>query len=107
MKLNGLTEKYILKRCAQNYLPSSIIQREKFSFVAPGSKAILKYEWVNDLLSADTIKRQGYFDTQAVERLKKTYATQNFTLNTTYETDLLLVVITFGIFLELFDMPNL
>jgi len=108
LKLNGLTEKYILKRIAEKYLPESIINREKFGFVAPGSTYLIgrSIDWINDTLSYDTIKRQGYFDPDTVERLKKIYMSENFSLNLPFENDLLMIVLSFGIFLELFDMPD-
>ncbi len=108
LKLNGLVEKYIVKQAAGRYLPASICEREKFAFVAPGSPALLAQdiEWVNDLLSSETIRRQGYFNPKTVERLKKAYSRPGFKLNLPFDTDLLMTVITFGIFLEMFDMPN-
>lgn len=109
LKLNGLIEKYIVKQVAARYLPSTITGREKFHFVAPGSPALLaqNIEWINDLLSFEKIKRQGYFNPDTVERLRKTYAKPGFKLNLPFDSDLLMIVITFGIFLDLFDIPNL
>ncbi len=105
LKLKGLQEKYILKKCAQRYLPKSITEREKFSFVAPGSPYLLKQqiEWIDDILSYETIKRQGYFNPDTVERLKKMYQAEHFNINQTFENDLLMIVLTFGIFLEVFE----
>jgi asparagine synthase (glutamine-hydrolysing) len=109
LKLHQLVEKHILKKCAQPYLPKQIIEREKFSFVAPGSHYLLqsKIDWIEHLLSYETISRQGYFDPGAVERLKKLYRSDQFRLNQTFETDLLMIVLTFGIFLDLFQLDNL
>lgn len=109
LKLNGFHEKYILKRAAENIIPRQIVDREKFGFVAPGSPALLqqKIEWVEDLLSYDLIKRQGYFNPDTVEYLKKKYSQPGFQLNLTLEDDLLIVVLTFGLFLKLFELPNL
>ena len=108
IKLNDLTEKYILKKVAGKYLPEPIINRQKFGFVAPGSPSLLRQniEWVNDLLSFEQIKRQGYFDPNAVEYLKKKYSADNFKLNLPFDSDLLIVILTFNIFLELFEMPD-
>jgi asparagine synthase (glutamine-hydrolysing) len=108
-KLNGLVEKYILKEVGKKYLPASICTRQKFGFVAPGSPQLLQNNilWVNDLLSYDRIKRQGYFNPDTVERLKNLYKRENFKLNIPYESDLLIVVLTFNILLQVFDMPNL
>ena len=107
LKLNGLIEKYILKKVAAKYIPESIINRQKFGFIAPGSPSLMQQniEWINDLLSYDRIKRQGYFDADMVERLKKQYQKKDFRLNLPYDSDLLIIIITFNIFLELFEMP--
>jgi asparagine synthase (glutamine-hydrolysing) len=108
IKLKGLTEKYILKMAAKKYVPDEIVNRQKFSFVAPGSPQLLKnnIEWIEDILSYETIKRQGYFNPDTIERLKKMYRKENFRLNLPFDPDLLIIVITFGLFLEIFDMPN-
>jgi len=108
LMIKGSVEKYILKRLSEKYLPEQIINREKFAFVAPGSPYLIRQniEWINDLLSYNTIKKQGYFNPDTVERLKKMYRGDNFNVNQTYENDLLMIVLTFGIFLELFKMPD-
>jgi asparagine synthase (glutamine-hydrolysing) len=108
LKLKEFDEKYILKKLAKRIIPEEILKREKFAFHAPGSPYLLKrnIEYINDLLSYKTIKSQGYFNPDTVEKLKKQYRTENFRLNIPYETDLLIILITFGIFLEAFEMPN-
>jgi asparagine synthase (glutamine-hydrolysing) len=109
LKLNGFTEKYILKKAAGNLIPREIVEREKFGFVAPGSPVLLRQniDWIYDLLSYERIKRQGYFNPDTVEFLKKQYAQKDFKLQLTLDDDLLIVVLTFGLFLELFDLPDL
>jgi asparagine synthase (glutamine-hydrolysing) len=109
LKLNGLSEKYILKKAAEDLIPREIVEREKFGFVAPGSPALLKQkiDWVYDLLSYERIKRQGYFNPDTVEYLKKQYSQKDFKLTLTLDDDLLIVVLTFGLFLELFGLPDL
>lgn len=104
--IQGGMEKYILKKMAEKHLPNDIIERKKFAFVAPGSPYLLhqKIEWIEDLLSFETIKRQGYFNPQTVENLKKMYGADSFTLSQTFENDLLMIVLTFGIFLDLFKV---
>jgi asparagine synthase (glutamine-hydrolysing) len=89
-------------------VPASIINREKFGFVAPGSPYLLKHniEWLNDILSYETIKRQGYFNPDVVERLKKIYASDSFILNLPYDNDFLMIIISFGVFLDLFGLPD-
>jgi asparagine synthase (glutamine-hydrolysing) len=109
LKLKKLEEKYILKACARRFVPPEIIYREKFSFVAPSSAQLLRRypEVARDLLSYDRIKRQGYFNPDTVERLVNQYLHNGFNLNQTFETDLLMIVITFGLFLDMFSLPSL
>jgi asparagine synthase (glutamine-hydrolysing) len=106
LKLKGYTEKYILKKAAESYVPQAIVDREKFAFAAPGTPSLLQHqtEWVWDLLSYDRIARRGYFNPNTVERLKEQYSQPGFKLNLTLEDDLLMVVLTFGLFEELFNL---
>ena len=109
LKLNEFTEKYALRRIAEGLIPQGIARREKYAFVAPGSPYLLdrSIEWIEDLLSFERIKREGYFNPVAVENLKKRYREPGFKLNIPFETDLLTIVLTFGLFLETFDLPSL
>lgn len=106
LMLKNMNEKYLLKQVAAKYIPDEIINREKFGFVAPGSSNMLKneLEWINDLLSYDTIKRHGYFDPDTIERLKKIYMRDNFILNPPYDIDLLIIVLTFNVFMDVFKV---
>ncbi|MGB3464122.1 MAG: asparagine synthase (glutamine-hydrolyzing) [Cyclobacteriaceae bacterium] len=108
MMVKGMTEKYILKKLGERYVPKEIFNREKFGFVAPGSPQLLKSgnEWIHDFLSYDMIKRQGYFNPDTIERLKKIYSRDNFILNPPYDIDLLIIVLTFNIFLQVFEAPS-
>lgn len=109
LKLNQLQEKYILKQAAKDFLPAQIINREKFAFHAPGSPNLLKQnvEYINDILSSNLIKKQGYFHPTAIENLKKQYLQDDFRLNLPFDMDLLIIPLTFGIFLQEFNMPNI
>ena len=109
LKLNELTEKYILRKVAEGLVPPEIINREKYGFHAPGSPYLLRQniEWINDLLSFERIKKQGYFNPHTIELLKKRYTKTGFRLNLPFENDLLMIVLSFGIFLETFDLPSL
>jgi asparagine synthase (glutamine-hydrolysing) len=109
LQVKDLLEKYILRMAAQDLVPRKILDREKYAFLAPGSPYLLgqNIEWINDLLSFDRIQREGYFNPAAIEKLKARYTRKGFTLNLPFESDLLIIVITFGIFLEMFEMPNL
>lgn len=109
LKLNKLQEKYILKQAAKDFLPSQIIEREKFAFHAPGSSYLLKQdiEYINDILSSNLIKKQGYFNPSTIENIKNKYMQNGFRLNLPFDMDLLMIPLTFGIFLQEFKMPNI
>lgn len=109
LKLRNYIEKYILKRVVADLLPPEIVKREKFGFHAPVSPYLLQQgiEWINDMVSHDRIKRQGYFNPNVIDRLRAEYTQSGFRLNLPFEDDLLIVVLTFGIFLDVFQLPNL
>ena len=109
LKLNQFTEKYVLRRVAEGLVPPAVLTREKYGFHAPGSPYLLRQnlEWVNDLLSYERIKRQGFFNADTVERLKRQYLREDFQLNLPFESDLLMIVLTFGIFLDIFCQNSL
>lgn len=73
LKFKNRTQKYLLKKMAEKYLPKEIIYRPKASFGAPirswisGSLSPM----VNDLLNSDSIKNRGIFNPKFVERLIK------------------------------------
>lgn len=106
--INEAVEKYILRRVAKKYLPDQVVKREKFAFVAPGSPYLLRQniEWINEILSYEKIKKEGYFNPETIERLKNIYKDKNFSLNQTFDNDLLMIVLTFEIFLELFKQGS-
>jgi asparagine synthase (glutamine-hydrolysing) len=106
--IRDLEEKYLLRRLARRYLPESIANREKFSFVAPGSPELLRRRtpWIEDLLAYERIARDGYFNPDTVEHLKTHYRQEHFSLNQTYEDDLLMFVLTFNLFLEEFGVAG-
>jgi asparagine synthase (glutamine-hydrolysing) len=109
LKLRGYTEKYILRRMGEDLLPAAITKREKFGWYAPGSPEMLQQgvAWVSDMLATDVIRRQGYFDPDVVETLKERYSEPGFKLNQPFEPDWLITVATFGLFKEIFAMPDL
>lgn len=109
LKLNRLKEKYILKRIAENIVPEKIIKRPKFAFVAPGSADLIRAnkEYVLDMLSYETVKKQGYFNPDEVEKLKIQYMQPDFKLNLPYDNDMLIIVLTFGILMDKFKIPAL
>lgn len=109
LKLKDFNEKYILKKLAEGLIPTEIIKRPKFAFVAPGSPELLRCGpgFIEDVLSYEKIKKDGYFNPDTVETLKKQYKDTNFKLNLPFDSDMLIIVITFGLFLEEFNMPGL
>jgi asparagine synthase (glutamine-hydrolysing) len=102
-------EKFILKTLARKYLPDSIINRNKFSFVAPSSSVLLlkNKQGILKLLSAERIKKDGYFNPETVDHLIKKYSDKNQELNQTFEDDWLMIVLTFNIFLDTFKINKL
>lgn len=109
LALRGLTEKYILKEVGRAYLPEEIVDREKFAFNAPGSAYLLsrKIDWIEKMLAPETIRRQGYFDPAAVEALKRRALADEAAPGGGNEDDRLMTVLTFGLFLEEFAMPEI
>lgn len=109
LKLNGFQEKYILKKYARKRVPDEIIKRPKFAFVAPGSPELLRRnsEFIQDTLSSDRIKRDGFFNPDYIETLKQQYREESFKLNLPYDHDLLILAITFNIFMDEFRVSNL
>jgi asparagine synthase (glutamine-hydrolysing) len=108
LKLRGLDEKYILKRLAARFVPKQIVQREKYGFHAPGSPWLLRQnaEWVNDLLSPERIRRDGYFDPAFVEHLKRRSSDPKFHLDARADDDLLVIVLSFNLFCDIFRMSG-
>lgn len=109
LKLHDLEEKYIVKQVARRYVPAAIVNREKFGWFSHGSPALLaqRQRWIDDLLDGDRIASDGYFDREAVARLKAAYSAAGFRLNQPFEADLLAVVLTFNIARDLFDLEPL
>jgi asparagine synthase (glutamine-hydrolysing) len=71
-KLNGLTEKFILKQLARKYVPQELVDRPKQPYRAPISGSFFGLrtpEYVFAMLSESAVKKAGYFDPSKVERL--------------------------------------
>jgi asparagine synthase (glutamine-hydrolysing) len=70
-KLHGLTEKWLLRRVAAKTLPPPIANRPKTMFRASLAKTFLgphRPDWVDQLLSPESLCATGYFDPAAVAR---------------------------------------
>ena len=71
-KLNGLNEKYILKKAAEGCIPPELITRPKQPYRAPISNCFLgkeRLDYVEELLSEDALKKAGYFNPNKVSKL--------------------------------------
>jgi asparagine synthase (glutamine-hydrolysing) len=69
MKMRALNEKYLLKRAMAAHLPKQILDRHKQPYRAPDIPAFFSVDpppYVEDLLSPETVKRYGYFDSKKV-----------------------------------------
>jgi asparagine synthase (glutamine-hydrolysing) len=72
LRLNGLTEKYLLKRMARGQVPAQVIDRPKQPYRAPISRCFMGANppaYVAELLSDTGLKRAGFFDPAKVQRL--------------------------------------
>ncbi|MES2936922.1 MAG: asparagine synthase (glutamine-hydrolyzing) [Pseudomonadota bacterium] len=109
LKLSGFHEKFILKRIAAAFTPMEIVRREKSGFHAPGSPWLLHLggNYVRDLLSPARIRRQGYFDADVVAAMVDEYSRPDFALDARIDDDLLMIVLSFSIFLDVFGMGDL
>jgi len=71
-RLNGLTEKYILKQIARNIIPNELIDRPKQPYRAPISRCFFgksSPDYVDDLFSEHSLKKTGYFNPKKVLNL--------------------------------------
>jgi asparagine synthase (glutamine-hydrolysing) len=72
-KIQGLTEKAVLRRALAGLLPDEILHRTKQPYRAPDSASFFvdgqPLDYVADLLSADAIRKAGFFDPGAVGKL--------------------------------------
>jgi asparagine synthase (glutamine-hydrolysing) len=72
-KLRGFCEKYLLKRLAERWVPRPIAWRRKAMFRAPLDSFNLANTppFVDQLLSAESLDRTGYFDRAAVRHWRQ------------------------------------
>lgn len=71
-KLNGLNEKYLLKKLMKGKIPESIIKRSKQPYRAPIKNAFLmdkRPEYVNEMLSPEFFKKTEIFDYNSISNL--------------------------------------
>jgi asparagine synthase (glutamine-hydrolysing) len=72
-KMRGLREKYLLRLLAERYLPKEVAWRRKGMFRAPMDGLFSRDlpEYADQLLSAASLRRTGYFDPEAVQRWRQ------------------------------------
>lgn len=72
-KIRGLTEKYILKKAMEKWLPNSIRTRTKQPYRAPDSQSFFvggkSPDYVEELFSESILRDRGYFDPAPVRKL--------------------------------------
>jgi len=71
-RINGLNEKFLLKKAASNLVPPELVQRPKQPYRAPIGKCFVGEsapEFAQELLSEEALKDKGYFDPARVSRL--------------------------------------
>jgi len=72
LRLNGLADKYLLRRSAKGIIPPEIAARPKQPYRAPISRCFLgenRPDYVDELLSPDALRRFGCFDPEKVAKL--------------------------------------
>lgn len=72
LKMRGLNEKFLLKRAMATHVPRQILERHKQPYRAPDIPAFFSARppaYVDDLLSAEKLRRYGYFDPKKVDFL--------------------------------------
>jgi len=71
MKIKRLARKYLLKKVARKWLPAEVIDRKKEGFPMPFSLWFRKEcrPFVRDLLSPETTKRRGLFNSDYIQSL--------------------------------------
>ena len=78
-KVNDQGQKILLTNLLSKYLDRDLFQRPKSGFAIPLSswlKGPLK-SWVLDLLSPETVSRQGFFNVETIQKLSNQYFRNN------------------------------
>ena len=104
-RLNGLREKFILKRVAKDYLPVDIIDRPKQPYRAPMSGCFMgnhPHDYVEELLSESAIRKAGYFSPNRVTKLVEKCRQQHGTLSSERENMALVGILSTQLVRHLF-----
>lgn len=71
-KLNGLNEKFILKRISENKIPKSITNRSKQPYRAPIAGSFFSKnapDYIHEILTDNSLESYGLFDPKKVNQL--------------------------------------
>jgi asparagine synthase (glutamine-hydrolysing) len=106
-KLKVYERKAILKDIYKNKIPEEIRRRPKFAFIAPGGSTIFKkdYEYIQDMISEERIRQQGFFNPKIVNKIRKSFLNGN-QVSIPYAGHIMMVILTFSIFTEVFHIKN-
>jgi asparagine synthase (glutamine-hydrolysing) len=76
-KIRGATQKYLLKRIAEKWLPRPILRHRKQGFESPMARWLAGplRGVVEHYLRADLVERQGLFQRKAIRQLLDQHAT--------------------------------
>ena len=71
-RLNGLRDKFILRKAAHNLIPPELVKRPKQPYRAPISRCFLgecNHDYVQELISDAALRQAGYFHSGKVAKL--------------------------------------
>ncbi|HOL48336.1 MAG TPA: asparagine synthase (glutamine-hydrolyzing) [bacterium] len=80
-KLHGLTDKYLLRKYAEKFLPKKIVYRPKKPFFMPLENFLdnIYFEkLIKEYLNESTIKKQGYFNYDYIKQLIGLFKEKDF-----------------------------
>jgi asparagine synthase (glutamine-hydrolysing) len=106
IQLKDIGGKHVLRRAAASIVPSAIVKREKFGWFAHASPQLIRNggTLVREFLSVDRVRRQGYFDPQAVEELTARYGQDGFKLTQPFEADHVMLILSFTALVDIFKL---
>lgn len=78
LRINGNTEKWVLREAMKNIIPETLYKREKFAFMAPPShtdqkKRVGLQRLIDEYMNEDVIKSAGIFDVHRLRRFLVEY----------------------------------
>lgn len=77
-KMQGLNEKYLLKRSLANFLPQEIVARRKQPLAPPGKWFVKKFRtMIGDVLAYKNVRHKGYFQPEFTELMLQQWDAQS------------------------------